>query len=47
MKMDPDLPVQVAFAKGGPMEFEPVVPTLNALCDYVSDIVLAQLSTFV
>ena len=42
----PELPVEVVFDQGGPARLEPVIPTLKALCDFVRDFVIAQLSKF-
>lgn len=44
--MKPFIPLQIAFAKGEPLEFEPLVPLLQSLIEFVRDHVLTQLREF-
>ncbi len=46
VKMQPNMPLQIAFGKGETLEFEPLVPTLKALCEFVRNTVFAQLTKF-
>jgi hypothetical protein len=46
VKMDPTLKPEVAFARGGPAQLEPVIPTLAGLCDFVRDGLIAPLSKY-
>jgi hypothetical protein len=44
--MEPVLPLEIVFGAGGPAEIEPVIPTLNILCDFIGKSVIAKLSQF-
>jgi hypothetical protein len=46
VNMHPGLPLQVAFGQGEPLEFQAVVPTLNLLCEFVRQSVIAKLAQF-
>lgn len=46
VRVNPIAPIELAFDKGGPSPLEPVIPTLQALCQFVRDPVIAQLSKF-
>jgi hypothetical protein len=46
VQLNPSPIVELAFGEGSPAEFQSIVPFLEALCDFVGDTVIAQLSTF-
>ena len=46
MPMEPHIPLEVAFGNGGPAALDPVIPTLQAICDFVRDSVISPLSKF-
>jgi hypothetical protein len=46
VKLNPVLPLNVAFAKGGPADGETVTIVLQALCDFVGNVVISQLAKF-
>jgi hypothetical protein len=46
MRLNPSLPLKVAFAKGSPAAGQSVVPALQGLCDFVGNVVVPQLAKF-
>jgi hypothetical protein len=46
VQMQPFLSIQILLGEGEPAPLEPIIPTLNRLCDFVRDGVIAPLSKF-
>lgn len=46
VNMNPRIPVEVVFDDAGPAHRQSVIPTLQSICDFVRDSVIAQLAKF-
>ncbi|HEY2893167.1 MAG TPA: hypothetical protein VGJ16_03115 [Pirellulales bacterium] len=46
MQFDPVVTAEITFGHGSPVPLEPVIPVLEAMCNFVRDVVIAQFSKF-